>query len=159
MPRNFRNLTPYLMHSPYIDLLLQLACIDGEATDIELELIREIGSSENFSDEEFEEALSTIDEAPVVGSLTDLNLQDRIRMVVNLILVIKADGRIEPEEMEFSLPIIQKFGIDKESFWEFLQEVMDREVVHSGMDLNYLVTDRFFGEGFDQRDFLGLPEN
>lgn len=147
------------MFSPHIELLLQLACIDGEASPEELTLIREIGASEHVTCEALENALTEMDPTPVAGNIGDLELSERIRMVVNLILVIKADGRIEPEEMAFSLPVVRKLGVDPEAFSTLIMEVMDRELVHAGYDLTRLVTSRFFTTGYSQEDHLGFPRS
>ena len=53
--------------TPHIELLIQLSRIDGEASHVELDLIREIGASENFSDEEFEKAMEKMDDQSNTG--------------------------------------------------------------------------------------------
>ena len=89
--------------NPHLNILVQLAKIDGEADDSELELIREIGASKNVSDEDIENAIEMTEAEDTLPSLEELNHEDKIELMTNLVMVMKIDGRIDKEEMKFWL--------------------------------------------------------
>jgi uncharacterized tellurite resistance protein B-like protein len=128
--------------TPHIELLIQLSRIDGEASKVELDLIREIGASEHFSDEDFENALAKMDDQPTLTSLEDLTEDEKITMVIHLIQVIKADGKVEPSEISFCHDVVEKLGFPKEKFVGLVLDILDKEVLDPDMNIEFAVRAR-----------------
>lgn len=95
---------------PHLKVLVQLAKIDGTADESELELIRQIGSSNNVSAEDIERAIEEADASDPIPSLAHLDVDDRFELLYNLVLVMKADGILDPTEMKFCDDIATKLG-------------------------------------------------
>lgn len=129
---------------PHIELLLQLSRIDGEASKVELDLIRTIGSSKNFTDEAFEKAMEKMDDQPSLDSLVDLSEEEKIIMVITLIQVIKADGKVVPSEMAFCHDVIEKLGLNSQDFVELVLDILDKELMYPRLDLHKQVQEALF---------------
>ena len=106
--------------NPHLNILVQLAKVDGSADDSELELIRRIGSSKNLSDEDIEFAISTSEESDFVHDVSEFSLEEKLELIYNLVLVMKADGIVHKEEMKFCLKVIQKMGFKDEALFELV---------------------------------------
>ncbi|MEM9299888.1 MAG: TerB family tellurite resistance protein [Bacteroidota bacterium] len=122
--------------NPHLDILVQLAKIDGEADGSELELIREIGASKNVSDEDIEEIIDKTEAMGTLPSLGDLSQQEKIDLMTNLVMVMKIDGRIHKEEMKFCLKVLRKLGYDEDALFELVsttyvssENPLDREAI------------------------------
>ncbi len=132
--------------SPHIQILLQLSRIDGEVSPVELDIIREIGRSENLNDEDLEKELATLEDNAKVTSVQHFTQDERITLLAQLIQVIKADGRVERTEMTFCFPILEAWGIPEEDFTNLVLEILDREADGPQFSLEVLVANRLFPE-------------
>ncbi len=112
-----------LSNKPHLKVLVQLAKVDGQADDTELELIRQIGSSNNVSEDDIDRAIEEAEAQDSIPSLAHLNVEDRFELLYNLVLVMKADGILDPDEMKFCLEVVRKVG--------FREEVLDDLIEHS----------------------------
>ncbi|MEL7001211.1 MAG: TerB family tellurite resistance protein [Bacteroidota bacterium] len=106
--------------SPHLNILVQLAKIDGETDVAELELIRQIGSSKNVSDEDIEQIIENTEALDTIPSLEHLSREDKVDLMTNLVLVMKIDGRIDKEEMKFCLKVLRKLGYDEDALFELV---------------------------------------
>ena len=119
----------------HLNILVQLAKIDGETDGSELELIREIGASKNVSDEDKEEIIEKTEAMDSLPSLEDLSQSERVELMTNLVMVMKIDGRIDKEEMKFCLKVLKKLGYDEEALFELVSttyassEPLDRDAI------------------------------
>ena len=114
-------------NKPHLKVLVQLAKVDGMADDTELELIRQIGSSNKVSDEDVERAIEEAEALDSIPSLGHLSMEDRFDLVYNLVLVMKADGIIDPEEMRFIHDVVQKVGFQKEVIDDLISHSPDED--------------------------------
>ena len=106
---------------PHIAVLIQLAKIDGTADRTELDLIRQIGSSHNVSDQDVDDAIAEAEASDAIPSLGHLSIDDRLELLYNLVLVMKADGIIHRDEMKFCLAIVIKLDFDEEVLFDLLE--------------------------------------
>ncbi|MEM7109750.1 MAG: TerB family tellurite resistance protein [Bacteroidota bacterium] len=106
--------------NPHLNVLVQLAKIDGEADGSELELIREIGASQNVSDEDVEKAIEMTEAEDTLPSLTELSQEEKVDLMTNLVMVMKIDGRIDKEEMKFCLKVLRKLGYDEDALFDLV---------------------------------------
>ena len=112
---------------PHLKVLVQLAKIDGMADETELELIRQIGSSNNVSDEDVESAIEQAEALDSIPSLSHLNVDDRFDLLYNLVLIMKADGIIDRTEMKFCLEIAKRVGFKEEVLFDLIEHSPDED--------------------------------
>ena len=108
------------MINPHLNILVQLAKIDGETDESELELIRQIGISENLSDTDIDKVIESTNATDSVPSLLHLNDNEKASLMANLVMVMKIDGKIQKEEMKFCLDVIRKLGYDEDTLFELV---------------------------------------
>lgn len=108
------------MINPHLNILVQLAKIDGETDESELELIRQIGISENLSDADIDKIIDSTNATDSIPSLVHLNDDEKASLMANLVMVMKIDGKIQKEEMKFCLDIIKKLGYDEDTLFELV---------------------------------------
>lgn len=109
-----------MANNPHLNILVQLAKIDGETDGSELDLIRQIGVSENISDEDIDKAIETTGIEDIIPSLENLSEEDKIDLMTNLVLVMKIDGIVHKEEMKFCLKVIKKLGYDEDALFDLV---------------------------------------
>lgn len=86
-----------------IRVLRSLSVADGALTHSELELIRKIGDYYGLSSDEIDDEL--IADEPLIAVPVDENA--RIKILYYMLYLIKADQKIDPEEIE----LIHHFGL------------------------------------------------
>ena len=106
--------------NPHLNILVQLAMIDGETDEAELELIREIGASQNVSAEDIDEIIEKTEKKTSIPSIEHLPDSDKAELMANLILVMKIDGRVHKEEMKFCFKVLKKLGYDEEVLFDLV---------------------------------------
>jgi len=106
--------------NPHINILVQLAKIDGETDSAELELIRQIGASNNISDEDIEEIISKTEAEDTIPSLDLIPREEKINLMTNLVMVMKIDGKIHKEEMKFCLKVLKKLGYEEDALFDLV---------------------------------------
>jgi len=122
--------------NPHINILVQLAKIDGETDSAELELIRQIGASNNISDEDIEEIISKTEAEDTIPSLELIPRNEKINLMTNLVMVMKIDGKIHKEEMKFCLKILKKLGYDEDALFDLVSTTyIDSK---AGIDVNQI---------------------
>ncbi|ELR69435.1 hypothetical protein C900_04967 [Fulvivirga imtechensis AK7] len=106
--------------NPHLNILVQLAKIDGETDSAELELIRQIGASSNVSPEDIDEIIATTAAEDSIPSLEHLSAGEKVELMSNLVLVMKIDGRIHKEEMKFCMKVLKKLGYDEDALFDLV---------------------------------------
>jgi len=115
------------MINPHLNILVQLAKVDGETDDTELDLIREIGKSNKLSDEDIEKVIETTDADDHLSSLQDIDIDEKLELMYNLVLMMKADGIIHKEEMKFCLRVTKKMGFAEDALFELVSSTQVNE--------------------------------
>lgn len=118
-------------NNPHIQILLQLARIDGETSEAEIKLIDEIGKSKFVSGDDMKRIRLTAQRADALPSIEALTYEDKVDLLTNLVLVMRADGRIELREMDFCFDVVKKIGFSETQFFNLVVGVFDKE---SGID-------------------------
>ncbi|MBL6447867.1 hypothetical protein JMN32_16220 [Fulvivirga sp. 29W222] len=110
--------------NPHLNILVQLAKVDGETDDAELDLIRQIGISSNVSPEDIDSIISQTAAEDTIPSLVHLTKEEKIELMANLVLVMKIDGRVHKEEMKFCLKVLRKLGYDEDALFELVSTTL-----------------------------------
>jgi uncharacterized tellurite resistance protein B-like protein len=105
---------------------MQLARIDGDTSESELQLIREIGASKYVTREEVDQIMNQVNKETTIPSLDALSDEEKIELITNLVMVMKADGRIELREMNFCFDIIKKVSFSETLFINLVVGVFDQ---------------------------------
>lgn len=108
------------MINPHLNILVQLAKIDGETDEAELELIRQIGSSEQLSDTDIDTVIESTKASDSIPSLENFSPDEKATLMANLVMVMKIDGKIQKEEMRFCLDVIRKLGYNEDTLFELV---------------------------------------
>jgi tellurite resistance protein len=106
--------------NPHLNILVMMAKIDGETDGSELELIRQIGTSNNVSSEDIEMIIENTKADHTIPSLENLSREEKIDLMANLVLVMKIDGRIDKEEMKFCMRVLKKLGYEEEALFDLV---------------------------------------
>ncbi len=106
--------------NPHLDILVMMAKIDGETDSAELELIRQIGTSNNVSPEDIESIIENTETDQSIPSLLELSKEEKVELMTNLVMVMKIDGRIDKEEMKFCMQIIKKLGYEEDALFDLV---------------------------------------
>jgi len=109
-----------MANNPHLSILVQMAKIDGETDGSELELIRQIGVSENISGVDIENAIESTEIEDTIPSLKNLSEDEKIDLMTNLVLVMKIDGIVHKEEMKFCLKVIKKLGYNEDALFDLV---------------------------------------
>ncbi|MGK7391893.1 MAG: hypothetical protein ACNS60_16200 [Candidatus Cyclobacteriaceae bacterium M2_1C_046] len=108
------------MINPHLNILVQLAKIDGETDEAELELIRQIGVSENLTDSDIDTIIASTKASDSIPSVDKFSPEEKAELMANLVMVMKIDGKIQKEEMRFCLDVIKKLGYDEDTLFELV---------------------------------------
>jgi uncharacterized tellurite resistance protein B-like protein len=108
------------MINPHLNILVQLAKVDGETDETELELIREIGKSNRLSDEDIDQVLEMTEADDHLPALHELSNDEKTELMFNIVLMMKADGIIHKEEMNFCLKVTQKMGFRDDALYDLV---------------------------------------
>ncbi len=106
--------------NPHLDILVMMAKIDGETDSSELELIRQIGASNNVSSDDIDSIIENTASDQSIPSLLELSKEEKVELMTNLVMVMKIDGRIDKEEMKFCMQIIKKLGYEEEALFDLV---------------------------------------
>ena len=109
-----------MANNPHLSILVQMAQIDGETDDTELELIRQIGKSENLSDTDIDKVIDTADHKEGIPSIEHFTDQQKLELMTNMVLVMKIDGIVHKNEMKFCLDMVDKLGYNQQAFFELV---------------------------------------
>ncbi len=104
----------------HINILVQLAKIDGHASESELELIRRIGGSRFISDVDIEKAIKIAETSDPIPDLTHFSHEQKLEMMYDLVAVMKADGIVHKDEMKFCLSMTRKLGFQDDALFELV---------------------------------------
>ncbi|MDH5399847.1 MAG: hypothetical protein OEX02_16970 [Cyclobacteriaceae bacterium] len=134
------------MINPHLNILVQLAKVDGQADESELLLIREIGSSNNISDEDIDDAIAKAETSDPIPDLSLLSKEEKLELMYNLVLVMKADGIVHKEEMKFCLAILRKLGFEDDALFELVSNTTVDEELHTDKTVLINKAKTFFKE-------------
>ncbi len=106
---------------------MQLARIDGETSDAEIRLIQEIAKSKFVDDETMRTIEKMAQSVDTIPSIDALAYEEKVDLLTNLVLVMRADGRIELREMDFCFDVVKKVGFSESLFFNLVVGVFDQE--------------------------------
>ncbi|MEO1051165.1 MAG: TerB family tellurite resistance protein [Bacteroidota bacterium] len=109
-----------MANNPHLSILVQMAKIDGETDDSELQFIREIGISDAISDQDVDEIIASTEASDTIPSLEAFTTDQKVELMTDLVLVMKIDGKIHKEEMKFCSKVLKKLGYDENVLFDLV---------------------------------------
>lgn len=118
-PTTIANNFPNIIRS-HLNMLVQLARVDGVVVQEEIDLIKQIGKANGMSNEEISEAF---EDPSVIEGLETLNDDQRYDYLYNVVQLMKIDGRIYKEEIKYCAKIASKLGYKEEVLRELMLKI------------------------------------
>ena len=88
------------MSNVHLNILIQLAKVDGVVVQEEIDLINEIGKAHGMTEEQIS---SCFEEQHELSDLKGLSDDEKFEYVYSLVQLMKIDGRLYDEEVLFEL--------------------------------------------------------
>jgi uncharacterized tellurite resistance protein B-like protein len=104
----------------HLNMLVQLARVDGVVVKEEIDLIKQIGKANGMSSEEISESFEDPSEIDDMHALTD---DLRYDYMYNVVQLMKVDGRIYKEEIKFCAKIASKLGYQEDVLREMMLKI------------------------------------
>jgi len=109
---------------PKLQLLVQLARIDGEISPEEVDLIYKVGRAEGFLDEEILRHLQRLESSEVNFNLS---ADEKFDTLYDLVHLMKADGKLFPQEIKFCARVAGALDYRKEVVFELLTKLSEKK--------------------------------
>lgn len=103
-----------------LNILIQLATIDGTLATKERKLIEHIAKVNNFNDNQINELLN--DPQPI-GELSSLSEDERFEYLYMIIQIMKIDGQVFKSEIVFCEDIAEKLGYKRKVVAELSKNI------------------------------------
>ena len=104
----------------HLNMLVQLARVDGVVVKEEIDLIKKIGKSNGMTSEEISESFEDPSIIEEMDSLTD---DLRYDYMYNVVQLMKVDGRIYKEEIKFCARIASNLGYEEGVLREMMLKI------------------------------------
>ncbi|MBV6644741.1 MAG: TerB family tellurite resistance protein [Cyclobacteriaceae bacterium] len=108
------------MSRTHLNILVQLAKVDGVIVQDEIDLIKQIGEANGMSSEEISACFDDPDDTEELKKLSD---DDKYDYIYNIVQLMKIDGRLYKEELKFCAKMSSKLGYDEEVLMELMLKV------------------------------------
>jgi hypothetical protein len=115
-----------------LNVLINLAAIDHIIESREAKLIYMIGQANNVSREEVDEMIKKPEPINGPGLMTD---EEKFNHLCYIILMMKADGRVLKEEIDFCETIASRLGYSKGVVRELSAHIYGDPTVHGNKDI------------------------
>lgn len=108
------------MSRTQLNILVQLAKVDGVIVQDEIDLIKQIGMANGMSNEEIS---SCFDDPHEVGNLSKLTRDEKYDYIYHVVQLMKIDGRLYKEELRFCAKMASKLGYDEKVLMELMLKI------------------------------------
>lgn len=106
--------------SIHLNLLIQLAKIDGVVVQEEIDLINQIGKANGLSQQDIE---ACFDEEKPLDELINLSEDEKFDFIYSVVQLMKIDGRLYDEEIKFCAKMASKLGYDENVLFELILKI------------------------------------
>lgn len=108
------------MSRSHLNILVQLARVDGVVVQDEIDLIKHIGAVNGMTSEEISQCFA---DPNLVEDLTKLPDDEKYEYIYNIVQLMKVDGRLYKEELSFCAKMASKLGYDEEVLMELMLKI------------------------------------
>jgi len=104
----------------HINMLVQLARIDGVVVQEEIDLIKQIADEMGMSPQELS---SCFEDPDRIGDLSSLPPDEKYEQLYNMVQLMKIDGRLYKEEIQYCARMAVNLGYDEEVLTELMLKI------------------------------------
>lgn len=108
------------MSRTHLNLLVQLAKIDGVVVQDEIDLIKQIGKANGMSSDDIS---ACFEDPSLIEDLDGLNDDEKYEYIYSIVQLMKIDGRLYKEELNFCAKMASKIGYDEGVLLELLLKI------------------------------------
>ncbi|RED91752.1 tellurite resistance TerB family protein [Marinoscillum furvescens] len=108
------------MTRTHLNLLVQLAKVDGVIVQDEIDLIKQIGEANGMSSDEISRCF---EDPTLIEDLSRLTDDERYEYIYNIVRLMKIDGRLYKEEIRFCAKLASKLGYREEALVELMMKI------------------------------------
>ena len=108
------------MSDMHINILVQLAKVDGEVVQEEIDLIHEVGKANGLTPDEIN---ACFDEEIPIGDLAHLPDNQKYEYIYSIVQLMKIDGKLYNEEIKFCAKMSAKLGYDEDVLFELMLKI------------------------------------
>lgn len=101
-------------------MLVQLARVDGVVVQEEIDLIKQIGKANGMSTEEISEAF---EDPSLIEGLETISDDIKYDYLYNIVQLMKIDGRIYKEEINFCAKMASRLGYNEDVLRELMLKI------------------------------------
>jgi hypothetical protein len=114
------TVTSQYMSRSQLQILVQLAKIDGVVSQDEIDLIRQVGKANGLTEEDIAAAF---DETHEVGNLEDLSDDEKYEYMYRVVQLMKIDGRLYKEEITYCAKMASKMGYNEDVLYHLITKI------------------------------------
>jgi len=104
----------------HINMLVQLARVDGVVVQEEIDLITQIASGFGMSSDEIS---ACFEDPSQIGDLSNLPDDQKFEYIYNMVQLMKIDGRLYKEEIQYCAKMADNLGYDEEVLTELMLKI------------------------------------
>jgi len=108
------------MARTHLNLLVQLAKVDGIVVQDEIDLIKQIGAANGMSSTDIS---ACFEDPSLIEDLDVLTDDDKYEYIYNIVQLMKIDGRLYKEEIRFCARLASKLGYDEDVLLELMLKI------------------------------------
>ncbi|MFY0599626.1 MAG: TerB family tellurite resistance protein [Cyclobacteriaceae bacterium] len=108
------------MSRTHLNLLVQLAKIDGVVVQDEIDLIKQIGKANGMSSDDIS---ACFEDPTLIEDLDGLTDDEKYEYIYSVVQLMKIDGRLYKEELNFCAKMASKIGYDEDVLLELLLKI------------------------------------
>jgi uncharacterized tellurite resistance protein B-like protein len=105
------------MSNQHLNILVQLARVDGEVAEVEKDLIYKIANINGLTAQDVEEAFKDPDH---IGDFKSLVNDQKYEYVYSLVQLMKIDGKLYHDEIKYCSNLAAKLGYDPAVIFELI---------------------------------------
>ncbi|MFY0605076.1 MAG: TerB family tellurite resistance protein [Cyclobacteriaceae bacterium] len=103
-----------------LNLLVQLAKVDGVVVQDEIDLIKQIGEANGMSSVEI---TSCFEDPSLIEDLDSLSDDEKYEYIYHIVQLMKIDGRLYKEEIRFCAKLASKLGYEEDVLLELMLKI------------------------------------
>ncbi|MEQ9423446.1 MAG: TerB family tellurite resistance protein [Cyclobacteriaceae bacterium] len=104
----------------YLNILVQLARVDGIVVQEEIDLINQIGKAHGLSEAEI---MESFDDPSDIDDLSHLPDDEKYEYIYGIVQLMKIDGRLYEEEIKFCAKMVSKLGYKEDVLFELILKI------------------------------------
>ncbi|WP_420582940.1 TerB family tellurite resistance protein [Reichenbachiella sp.] len=108
------------MSKSHLNILVQLAKVDGIVVQEEVDLINEVGKANGMTEEEI---ASCFEEELPIGDLSTLTDDKKYDLIYSIVQLMKIDGKLYNEEIKFCAKMSAKLGYEEDVLFELMLKI------------------------------------